>query len=233
MLVTIHQPEHLPWLGLLAKVAVADLWVVLDDVAYRKNYFQNRNRIMLAGEPAWVTVPVSAPHGTAIADVTIAEAPSWQRKYSGRLLQAYEQAPFPDAGSPAVELVARAGTGSSLSELNLALFAWLAEAFGVHTPIVCSSALGLPGAKSELLRDICREVGATSYLAGPSGRDYLDRSLFDSAGIQVRFFDFHHPSYPQQTPEFMPGMSAVDALANVGLQAAKSLLSDSSDLAEA
>ena len=46
MIITIHQPEHLPWLGLLNKIAKADKFVILDSVQFEKNYFQNRNKIL-------------------------------------------------------------------------------------------------------------------------------------------------------------------------------------------
>jgi hypothetical protein len=46
LIVAIHQPEHLPWLGFFNKIDQADLFVLLDVVQFRKNYFQNRNRIL-------------------------------------------------------------------------------------------------------------------------------------------------------------------------------------------
>ena len=78
MRITIHQPEHLPWLGLLSKISAAELLVVLDSVPYRKNYFQNRNRVLINGVPTWLTVPVAAPTGALIQDVRMADTPNWQ-----------------------------------------------------------------------------------------------------------------------------------------------------------
>ena len=60
MIVTIHQPEHLPWLGFFDKIRQADVWVSLDHVQYRKNYFQHRNRIRGDRGAIWLTVPVEA-----------------------------------------------------------------------------------------------------------------------------------------------------------------------------
>ena len=42
---------------------------------------------------------------------------------------------------------------------------------------------------TELLVEICKNLNATTYLSGPSGRDYLDIQLFDAAGIKVEFFE--------------------------------------------
>ena len=60
MLLTIHQPEHLPWLGFFHKMAMADQYVVLDSVQYEKDYFQNRNKIRFTGNDGWkwITTPV-------------------------------------------------------------------------------------------------------------------------------------------------------------------------------
>ena len=59
MIVAIHQPEHLPWIGFFNKMMNADVLVILDDVQYRKRYFQNRNQILVNGEKKYIGVPVN------------------------------------------------------------------------------------------------------------------------------------------------------------------------------
>ena len=46
MVVTIHQPEHFPYGGFFQKMAASDLFIILDNVNYRKNYYQNRNKLL-------------------------------------------------------------------------------------------------------------------------------------------------------------------------------------------
>ena len=58
MIVTIHQPQYLPWLGYFDKINRADIIVLLDNVQYKKNEWQNRNHIKTANGWQWVTVPV-------------------------------------------------------------------------------------------------------------------------------------------------------------------------------
>lgn len=210
MRVTIHQPEHLPWLGLLAKVAASDLWIVLDSVPYRKNYFQNRNRVLLSGKQTWLTVPVNAPFGTLIRDVRISDTPHWQRRYRGRLIQAVSGTPGADRLEGLLALIDAATPGSLLADLNLDIAEWLFSQFDVKVPQVRAGELAAAGRKSELILNLCRAVGADEYIAGPSGRDYLDRAAFAEHGITVRFFDFDHPVYHQDGP-FVPYLSAVDA----------------------
>ena len=58
MILAAHQPSYLPWLGYLDKMLRADVFVVMDDLQYEAQNFQNRNRLKLNTGPAWVTVPV-------------------------------------------------------------------------------------------------------------------------------------------------------------------------------
>lgn len=210
MRVTIHQPEHLPWLGLLAKVQAADVWIVLDQVAYRKNYFQNRNRLLLDRQPTWLTVPVKPKSGTPINEVVVGTDPSWQRKYIGRMAQALPAAAHDGRLDPLTELLDGMRPGDRLMALNLAVSDWLMREFGMGTPRILGSELKGAGAKSDLILSLCRNAGATTYLAGPSGRDYLDRASFADAGIEIEFFDFDHPRYDQHNEPFIPGMSALE-----------------------
>jgi hypothetical protein len=85
---------------------------------------------------------------------------------------------------------------------------------------VRSSQLGVSGAKSELIIDICRAVGADTFLGGLGGtRTYLDREAFERAGIRVQWQEFQHPTYKQAgTAPFTAGLSSVDLLFNCGPQ---------------
>jgi len=54
----IQQPEHIPWIGFFNKMAQCDLFVYLDNVQFKKRYFENRNKVISNGEVLWLTVPV-------------------------------------------------------------------------------------------------------------------------------------------------------------------------------
>ena len=71
--------------------------------------------------------------------------------------------------------------------------------------------------------DICQRVGATTYVSGVSGRDYLDRERFQKAGIDLQFQDFHHPIYRQVSEPFLPCLSVIDLLFTHGPRSANIL----------
>ena len=99
MIVAAHQPHYLPWLGYLAKVAAADLFVVMDDLQYEAQNFQNRNRLKLNHGPQWMVVPLErGPQEERICDKRIVNRGSpkehWQRKTWHTLRIHYGSTPF-------------------------------------------------------------------------------------------------------------------------------------------
>jgi hypothetical protein len=225
MRIAIHQPEHLPWLGYLDKARRADRFVFLDTVAFKKNYFENRNRIRTAQGWAWLTVPVliKGRFGQAFDAVEINNQARWAEVYFRTVQQNYAKAPFWKEYAPALEEIILQPR-ERLVDLNLALIRFLFSAFGISTPTLRASELDPRGRKGELLLDICRKTGATVYLSGPSGRDYLDESLFFAAGIGVEYHSFTHPEYRQMHTPFIPGMSSLDLLLNEGPDAVQRLI---------
>ncbi len=219
MLVAIHQPEHLPWLGFFEKMQRADLFVLLDDVQFSKGDFQNRNRIKGAGGVQWLTVPIVHKFPQQIYEVEIA-GDHWREKHWRTVLSCYGRAPhFKSIGPHLEELYG--GSWDRLSNFNLAAIQLLARLLGVETKTVRSSELNVTGEKSDLVLSICREVGASAYYSGAMGRAYLERDAFERAGIAIIFQQFVHPEYPQlfmRSHGFLPNLSALDLLFNCGQQ---------------
>jgi len=90
----IHQPQYLPWLGYFDKIDRADVFVLLDTVQYKKNEWQNRNRIKTATGAQWLTVPVCYHYPELIKDVTINNRERWAHKHQQALRTNYAKAPY-------------------------------------------------------------------------------------------------------------------------------------------
>ena len=212
-IVTIHQPEHLSYLGFFHKVAMADTLVLLDNVRYEKNYFQNRNRIYTQNGVRYITVPVTNTHGL-IKDVEICCGYFTHQclKNVRSIEQAYSKAPF--FGKYGDTIFRSCGNTASLSTYNEVLLKTILRLLEIDVEIVYASDLDVTGAKTDRLVDICHKVGADKYISGKSGKDYLELGKFD---IPVEFQQFVHPCYTQWgKEEFEPYMSVIDALFNVG-----------------
>ncbi|HUJ78848.1 MAG TPA: WbqC family protein [Nitrospiria bacterium] len=214
MRVAVHQPQYLPWSGLFDKIDQADLFVVLDNVQYQKNEWQNRNRIKTPQGWRWLTVPVHYAYPQRLREVRVAET-GWQRTHWRTLTQSYRKAPHFDRYAPLLEPLYTA-RWAWLVDLALAGMACLADALGIGWAPRLASEMTLTEEPNQRLIDICRQVGADHYLAGSGSRHYLDLAAFERAGIAVNVQQFSHPVYPQLYPPFETGLTVLDLLFNCG-----------------
>jgi len=218
-LVTIHQPNYLPWPGFFHKWLLADTFVVLDTVQYHKNEWQNRNRIKTANGAQWLTVPVTYRFPQRIDEVGIADAP-WARKQVAAVEQAYAKAPFfADYWPPLKALLLQPWT--QLADLNTEIIRLLGGMLGCSAPLLLASQMQTRNDDpTGRLIDLCRELDGDAYLSGREGRNYLDRDAFDAAGIGLWFQEAAAPVYPQLHGDFIACLSVLDMLLNVGPEAA-------------
>ena len=229
MIVAIHQPHYMPWLGYLHRMAQADLFIVLDHVQFERRNYQNRARIRVEGEAQWLTVPVVQRSQKERIDEKIVDNGQprpWGPVHFSTLRHAYRQAPHFGACASAVRAILEA-RWERLADLDRAMLGFLRDAFQIGTPLVRSSELGVDGAKSDLILNLCRAAGADTLLAGFGGsRAYLDVETFARAGVRILRHEFSHPAYPQcgEAP-FIPGLAAMDLLFNCGPQS-RSILMD-------
>ncbi len=216
MIVSIHQPQYLPWLGYIHKMDQADAFVFLDTVHFKKNEWQNRNRIKTASGPQWLTVPVIHSFGQAIEEVRINDTVRWQKKQSQALVTNYGKAGYFEEISGLLSSIwEREWVG--LSELNVFAARTIAGYLGVNTELFLASEMGeLPDHPDERLIGIVKLLGTTTYIAGAGGRSYMEMERYEKRGVEVVFQEFNHPVYPQLFGDFVPNLSVVDLLFNCG-----------------
>ena len=115
------------------------------------------------------------------------------RKDTGAVEHAYARAPgFTKFRDSLADFYAR--EWPALGPLAAASARWLADAFGIATPAVLASELGVGATDSSVrLVDLCRAVGADTYLAGPDAILYMEPAPFREAGVTVLLQQYEHP----------------------------------------
>jgi len=217
-IVTIHQPEHLPWLGFFHKMSHADEFIILDNVQFRKNYFQNRNKIRTRTGWQWLTVPIEKHQSTdQIRQIKIKSSEGWEISNLNRIQANYVRAPYFTSFFEDLKKYFSPNS-DSLVDLNVQLIKFLQNEMNIPTSIILASTiLDNPGSGgTNVTLNLCKAVGADIYLSGVGGREYLDTNHYMQEGIDVIFQDFHHPEYSQCYEPFIPAMSAIDLLMNHG-----------------
>lgn len=223
MIVSINQPAYLPWIGYFHRIAQADVHIVLDHVQFEKNSFTNRNKVRTAQGWTWLTVPVATKGhfgDLPINKLQIARDERWRSKHWQTIRFNYSRSPHFGEYSAFFEETYSSEWGrldDLMEHINTYV---LRHALRIPTRIVRSSELSVTGTKSELVLNLCRAVGADTYLSGPLGRDYLDELHFRDAGITIRYHDYVHPVYPQIHGGFEPYMAIIDLLFNCGTRSA-------------
>jgi hypothetical protein len=207
----------MPWLGFFDKVRQADTFVILDNVQFEKNYFQNRNKIRTKEGWIWLTVPVLAKgkSNQLIKDVQINNAVDWQSKHWKSINQSYNKAPFFSKYNNYLKQI-YSKQWTRLADLNEEIIKHIVHELGIQVKILRASTLGATGKGTDLLLQICQELKADTYLSGISGKNYLDEEQFKREGIKVIYQEFYHPIYKQVYEPFIPGMSVIDLLFNQG-----------------
>lgn len=216
MIVAVHQPQYLPWLGYFDKIRQADVFCYLDSVQYKKNDWQNRNRIKTSQGWQWLTVPVRFKYPEKICEVKIDPTVNWRKKHLQALITNYHRAPFFDRYIGIFEQI-YSEDWESVAELNICIIERLKDTLGLGAkPAIKSSNLELSEDPTDRLIEICREVKAEIYLAGQDGIQYMDLERFKANGIQVVIQNYKHPVYSQLFNGFESHMSVVDLLFNCG-----------------
>ena len=214
----IQQPEHIPWIGFFNKMAQCDLFVYLDNVQFKKRYFENRNKVISNGEILWLTIPVVTKglQTQTICDVKIDYDQAWQKKYKGRLEHTYGKLPawedIKKITFPPVEK-----SYEKLVDLNLALISNIRAYLGIETPTARASKMPCNNLKgSALILEICSQSDTRTYISGPDGENYLDSEEFLKKEIEIVYHNFQHPKYTQMVEDFVSHLSVLDLIANHG-----------------
>jgi hypothetical protein len=229
MIVSIHQPNFLPWVGYFVKIIRSDLFVMLDNVQFTKGGFCNRVKVKgKNGLETWLTVPVKLAEGTFknINELHIDYSKNWIIDIGNRLNDYYHKAPFKNKVLPFLFETLNEKTYHSLAQLNGALILKVLDILRIERKIVWASSFGANSLTSnELLVDILQTVQANTYLSGTGAKKYMDETLYNRAGLNIRYNEFSLPEYRQVNGlDFVPNLSVIDILLNIGSDATREVL---------
>jgi hypothetical protein len=225
MIVSIHQPQYLPWLPYLDKVDASDCFIYLDNVQYQKNGVLNRNQIKTSQGVQWLTVPVSKTGlHTKIFDAKI-NGNSYKTKHIKSIKQNYARARYFDIYMEQIERIINKKY-SSLADLNIAFSEWLFEQFQITTRRIRASELDVKGYKQGLVLDICEKLEADVYISGRGAKDYQHKEKFYNNNVSIKYQNYNQPIYKQcwDKQGFIKGLSSLDLLMNVGPKKSRSIL---------
>ena len=227
MILTAHQPAYMPWLGYFHKIALADNFVMLDSVQFEKNSFTNRNKIKTSNGEAWLTIPVEMKGhlDKQINDIQMDSKSNWKKKHWNSLLLNYKKAPYFSQYADFFEKYYLSET-NNLNDFIQTSCSFFFEELKITPKTRKLSELNIESKKQDLIIDLCKATDSNAFVFGALGKNYADKTLFDSNNISIYFQEYKHPSYPQLWDGFVPYMGIIDALFNFGAERTKEVIFD-------
>ena len=219
-IICIRQPGYLPNIGFFQKMEASDVFVYLDDTRYGSEKWDNRNKIRSDTGSMFLTVPIVKKTIKSLNQILISENEDWQKKHLGGIFLNYKKTPYFENYWPTLKQILEK-KWNKLYELNLELINWIKNELKIETETILSSELKIDETSNLKLLKICEKLGATTYLSGKMGKDYLDEKEFQRKNIKIIYENYEHPKYKQIQEDFLPNMSVIDLLFNQGENAAK------------
>ncbi len=223
-IISIHQPNYLPWLGYFYKIWASDIFVFLDDVQFSKQGYTQSVTIRKKRETDEIfklTIPVKkAPISTPINEIQI-HGHHWVKKHLKHITNIYQNAPFYNETKSLIEdIYDKANNIDSLSKFNIYAISVICVYIGIENEVVYASSMGIKAKSTKLLLEIIKQLEADKYISGKGSSKYLDNDFLGANGVQLTVLDFYsfmennpyiRPSYP-----FVNGVSIIDALCIIG-----------------
>lgn len=220
MIVSIHQPDYIPYLGYFYKIAQSDRFVYLDDAQFSNDNMHHWNRIKTPQGETRLKVPTEHSFGDPINAVRTRDELGWKKKHLKTMEMNYARAPyFKEIFPQFSELLNR--EYANLADMNVAINTWIAKSFGFQAEFYRTSEMEIHTVREERVIDICVMLDGDTYISGNGARAYQVDEHFTERGVKLHYTDYHPFEYPQLWKEFLPNMSVVDYIFNCGFDWAR------------
>lgn len=215
MIISIHQPDYISYLGLFYKISRSDKFVFLDDCQFSNDNMHHWNRIKTPQGECRLKIPVNQHLGDTINNVKTKDELKWKEKHLKTIEMNYKKALHFDEIFPAFkELLLQ--PYNSIAEQNIAINTWIAKSFGMKVEFFKSSEMDINSVNENRVLDICEKLGADTYISGNGARTYQHDEHFNSRGIKLVYTDYKSIEYKQLWKEFIPNLSVLDYVFNNG-----------------
>ncbi len=221
MKLAIVQPYFFPYIGYWQLIHAVDQFVVYDDVDFINRGWVNRNRILINGRPAYITLPLNhSSQNKKIYEISLDGSPGVREKLIRKIRFTYGKAAFFGEVFPVIEKLIRYEV-DNLSDYLVHQLQTLAVLIGIKTDFITTSRCykndNLSGQKRII--DICKREQASTYINPQGGLSLYQAEAFRRAGIDLRFIVMRTIPYAQRIDGFVPFLSIIDALMEIGFLA--------------
>jgi hypothetical protein len=219
--VAIHQPNFFPWMGYFDKMNRADVFIYLDHVSNNPRSALWTKRVKILGSEHWLTLSLknrSSELSIPINEMEIDNPKIQASKHLKTIDLNYRKSPYFNEIFPLIHAFYE-DDSPFISKRNMDFIESVCNKIGISSERKVSSSLKCEGRATEMLVNLCQTCGASVYMEGGGAGGYQEDDKFNSNSIRIVKQDFVPMAYPQiKALHFVPGLSIIDALMNIGFQ---------------
>jgi hypothetical protein len=219
MIVSIHQPNFLPWIGFFNKIMRSDVYVVFDDVQFpRGKDFAYRNRIKTLKGEAWLSAPVANKSDLVLwKDAFFTNTLDWKTKHLHQIRSSYQNAKYFNEVMPFLEQCYNYDS-NRVVDFNMNFIKKILVTYNWMGTIVYSSDMAVQDKGLGKIMGILDNLNTTEYLTGEGAgsQRYINEAVFAEQRIKLTYQHYTPVEYRQLYSPFLPSMSIIDLLFNEG-----------------
>ena len=215
LIVSIHQPNYIPWIGFFYKIYKSKIFVLLDDVQFSNRGAHNYHYLKTPQGVQRIKIPVQHSFGAKINEVHMSEKSDWRKKHLEAFYFNYKKAVFFEEVFNDLEKLYAYDT-NSMSDFNTNIIKFLTKKFNFETKLCFSSSLEITTTKEEKVIDICKSLSADVYLSGTGAKIYQVPENFANAGLELEYLSFSPKPYKQLWGDFEHNVNIFDFIMNHG-----------------
>lgn len=223
IIVGMHQPNMMPWIGYFYKIFQSDIFILVDDIQFIKSGSSYTNSVSFneRGKTIKLTVPIKRVKGVTqnINEITPLDN-EWKRKYKKRIELAYCKCKYYKKEKEFIfDLITN--SCSNHAQYNIHFIKEISRRLNLSTEIKISSEMKVEeiASATDRIIKLAKAVDATHYISGRGGNNYQNHKLYEDNGLNLiysNFIDFEYEQY--RTQEFVKGLSIIDAIFNIGFE---------------
>ena len=148
MIIAIHQPDYLPYIGTYYSMSRADKYVFLDDAQYSTSNMNDYNKIKTPQGECRIKIPVQHHFKDAINQVVTRDSLGWKEKHLKMIRMNYTKSRYFQEFYPVLEKLLQKQY-ENLAEMNIAISVEIARRLGITTEFCRSSDLQIHSQKEQ------------------------------------------------------------------------------------
>ena len=236
----IMQAYFFPYIGYFQLIDASDLFILYENVSFRKKSWITKNRILDKGRkiPVDIGIPINKKSSNKNIGDIIINGSDWKKGMLKQIYFNYKKASFFLEIYPLLEKWIN-NEDENVHAYNCQIIIHICNYLDIQTTIksnntdflklenqLLNSDLPREEIKSQRVVEICKNQNVDTYINPLGGTSLYDKSYFQRNDLSLFFLNTKEYEYNQFGSEFVPHLSIIDVLLHNGKEGTKQIMKE-------